>query len=55
MQYPTPRLLTLLRCPKTVITETELGDGLFIMMYIMRDILGNVADSVAVTFESAGG
>jgi hypothetical protein len=41
--------------PETVFAETELGDGLFIMMYIMQDSQGNVAYSAAVTFESSGG
>ena len=40
---------------KTAFEETELGDGFFIMMYTMRDSQGNVAYSVPVTFESAGG
>jgi hypothetical protein len=40
---------------QTAFAETELGDGFFIMMYIMRDSQGNVAYSMPVTFESAGG
>lgn len=35
--------------------ETELGEGLFIMMYVMRDSQGNVAYSAPVTFETSGG
>jgi hypothetical protein len=41
--------------PETAFVETELGDGIFIMMYVMRDSQGNVASSAAVTFESSGG
>lgn len=41
--------------PETAFAETELGDGFFIMMYIMQDSQGNVASSATVTFESAGG
>ena len=41
--------------PETAFTETELGDGFFIMMYVMRDSQGNAAYSVPVTFESTGG
>lgn len=40
---------------ETAFAETELGDGFFIMMYAMRDSQGNVAYSVPITFESAGG
>ncbi len=41
--------------PQTAFAEIELGDGLFIMMYTMRDSQGNVAYSVPITFESADG
>ena len=41
--------------PETAFAETELGDGLFIMMYVMRDSQGNAASSAAVTFESSNG
>ncbi len=41
--------------PETAFAETELGDGFFIMMYVMRDSQGNVASSAAVTFESTNG
>ncbi len=40
---------------ETTFAETELGDGLFIMMYAMHDSQGNVAYSAAATFEIAGG
>lgn len=41
--------------PDTAFAETELGDGMFIMMFVMQDSQGNVATSAAVTFESSGG
>lgn len=41
--------------PETAFAETELGDGIFIMMYVMQDSQRNVATSAAVTFESSGG
>ena len=41
--------------PKTAFTETEFGDGFFIMMYVMQDSQGNAAYSAAATFESKGG
>ena len=41
--------------PETTFAETELGDGFFIMMYVMRDSQGNVAYSGTATFESVGG
>ncbi len=41
--------------PETAFSEIELGDGLFIMMYIMQDSQGNVAYSAPVTFESTDG
>lgn len=40
---------------ETAFTEIELGDGFFIMMYVMRDSQGNVAYSAPVTFESSDG
>lgn len=41
--------------PETAFAETKLGDGIFIMMYVMQDSQRNVATSAAVTFESSGG
>lgn len=41
--------------PETSFSEIELGDGLYIIMYVMRDSQGNVAYSAPVTFESSGG
>ncbi len=41
--------------PETAFAETALGDGYFIMMYVMKDSQGNVAYSAAVTFESSNG
>lgn len=41
--------------PETAFAETELGDGLFIMMYTMKDSQGNVVYAAPVTFESADG
>ena len=46
---------TLTVTSQTAFAETELGDGFFIMVYAMRDSQGNVAYSVPITFESAGG
>lgn len=46
---------TIVVTPQTAFAEAELGDGLFIMMYAMRDSQGNVAYSAPVTFESSGG
>lgn len=40
---------------ETAFAETELGDGLFIMFYAMKDSQGNIVNSAAVTFESKGG
>ena len=40
---------------QTAFAETELGDGFFIMMYVMRDSQNNVAYSVPITFESVDG
>jgi len=39
----------------TAFAETELGDGIFIMIFVMKDSQGNVAYSAPVTFESSGG
>ena len=39
----------------TAFDEIELGDGTFVMMYIMEDYQGNVASSVLITFESEDG
>jgi len=41
--------------PETSFGEIELGDGLFVMMYVMRDSQGNMAYSAAATFESKDG
>ncbi|WP_313527436.1 clostripain-related cysteine peptidase [Anaerotignum sp.] len=41
--------------PQTVFAETELGDGLFIMMFAMQDSQRNVVYSAAATFESVEG
>ena len=41
--------------PETAFSEIELGDGLFIMMFAMRDSQGNVVYSSPVTFESKDG
>ena len=38
--------------PETAFAEIELGDGLFIMIFEMKDAQGNVAYSVPVTFET---
>jgi len=46
---------TIMVTPETTFAETDLGDGFFIMMYVMRDSQGNVVYSAAVTFESVGG
>jgi hypothetical protein len=46
---------TIMVTPETAFMETELGDGFFIMMFVMRDSQGNVAYSLPVTFESIGG
>lgn len=46
---------TLTVTPQTTFAETELGDGVFIMMYVMRDSQGNTASSLPITFESDGG
>lgn len=39
----------------TAFSEMELGDGTFIMMYVMEDSQGNVVSSAPVTFESLNG
>lgn len=41
--------------PEISFSEIELGDGLFVMMYVMRDSQGNTSYSAPVTFESTGG
>lgn len=41
--------------PEISFAETELGDGTFIMMYVMRDSQGNTAYSAPVTFTVSGG
>lgn len=41
--------------PEISFAETELGDGTFIMMYLMRDSQGNTAYSAPVTFTVSGG
>lgn len=46
---------TIVVASDTSFEETELGDGIFIMIYVMRDSQGNTAYSAAVTFESIGG
>lgn len=40
---------------ETAFAETELGDGLFVMLYAMKDSQGNVVNSAAATFESLNG
>lgn len=46
---------TLKATADTAFAETELGDGIFIMIFVMKDSQGNVAYSAPVTFESSGG
>lgn len=46
---------TIIVTPETCFAETELGDGLFIMMYAMQDSRGNTVYSAAATFESVNG
>lgn len=46
---------TIIVTSETAFAETELGDGFFIMMYVMQDSQGNVAYSIPATFESVGG
>ncbi len=46
---------TIIVTSETAFAETELGDGFFIMMYVMQDSQGNVAYSLPATFESVGG
>ncbi|MEA5134719.1 MAG: clostripain-related cysteine peptidase [Candidatus Fimivivens sp.] len=41
--------------PETAFAETELGDGLFVMLYAMKDSQGNVVNSAAATFKSSNG
>ncbi len=40
---------------ETAFAETELGDGLFVMLYAMKDSQGNVVNSAAATFKSSNG
>ncbi len=46
---------TVLVTEDTAFSEIELGDGLFIMMYVMQDSLGNTVYSAPVTFISENG
>lgn len=46
---------TLTVTPRTTFAETELGDGIYIMFFVMRDSQGNVAYSVPVTFTAEDG
>ena len=46
---------TIIVTQETAFEEIELGDGLFIMMYAMKDSQGNTCYSVPVTFESSNG
>jgi hypothetical protein len=46
---------TIIVSSETAFQETELGDGLFIMIYTMRDSQGNVVYSSTANFESVGG
>ena len=41
--------------PETSFAEIELGDGLFVMMFVMQDSQGNTASSAAFTFEDIDG
>jgi hypothetical protein len=41
--------------PETSFAEIELGDGLFLQIFEMRDMQGNVAYSDVVTFETING
>ncbi|HHV64624.1 MAG TPA: hypothetical protein GXX46_06085 [Peptococcaceae bacterium] len=41
--------------PETSFAEIELGDGMFIMIFEMKDAQGNVAYSVPITFETIDG
>lgn len=41
--------------PDTSFSEIPLGDGIFIMMFVMKDSEGNVAYSVPATFQSVDG
>lgn len=47
--------IKMIDCFVLTFSEAELGDGIFMMMYVMRDSQGNIAYSSAVTFESIGG
>lgn len=46
---------TIIVTPETAFAEIELGDGLFIMIFEMKDAQGNVAYSVPITFETIDG
>lgn len=46
---------TIMVTAETSFAETELGDGFFIMTFVMRDSQGNQVNSAAATFESIGG
>lgn len=46
---------TIIVTPEIIFDEIDLGDGLFIMMYIMEDSQSNVAYSAAFTFEIIDG
>lgn len=46
---------TLIVTPETAFADIELGDGLFIMIYEMKDSQGNTAYAVPVTFETIDG
>ena len=46
---------TIIVSPETAFDEIELGDGVFIMMYMMEDYQGNVAYSAPITFEIEDG
>ena len=40
---------------ETAFDEIDLGDGMFLMMYMMEDYQGNVVSSMPITFESKDG
>lgn len=46
---------TIVVTPEITFAETELGDGFFIMQYVMQDSQGNTVNSGTATFESADG
>lgn len=43
------------RTPETAFSEMELGDGLFVMMFVMEDSQGNVLCSAPFTIEYVDG